>query len=328
MACFAKHVIRTGVIGGLALGAVVLVAGPARVGAMFSQTRENINHKIDRHITDPTALRAQLRDLESQYPKRIGDVKGDLAELRQQKAQMERELAETEMAGRLADEDHEQLAAQLERAENRRIETVSLGEPAQILVVFNNSRMDIPTAQTKADQIAAKRAAFAGKAVEVQKNLDLLSKQEQRLVSILGKLETEQTQFRSQLWTIDQEVDAISRNDRMIEIVSKWQKSIDEQSRYRAGSLDQVRVRLADVRARQEAKLDSFSASSEQESYEQRAKLQLDRESASKPVEPARKPSTKPTRQVIEILPEKSSPASTIGPSASVAGSLSSAGAR
>lgn len=317
MACIMKHVVRTGVIGALAIGGAVLIAGPDRVGALFTQTRDGINHKIDKHITDPTALRAQLRDLEAQYPKRIGDVKGDLAELRQQKSAMERELAETTLASRLADEDREQLLAQIERAQSRRVETVAMGDPVQVLIVFRSERLDVETAQTKTDQIAAKRGAFAGKAVEVQKNLDLLTKQEQRLVSILSKLETERTSFQAQLWTIDQEVDTIARNDRMIEIVSKWQKSIDEQSRYKAGSLDQVRARLADVRARQEAKLDSYAASADQDSYEQRAKIELDKESAAaKGVEPAPKPVARPSRQVIEILPEKAPAAAPSGISA------------
>jgi hypothetical protein len=330
MVCGIKHVIRAGVIGGLALGAVVAVAGTERVGALFRQTRENINRKIDRNITDPVALRAQLRDLEAQYPRRIESVKGDLAELREQRAAMERELAVANRAISLADADRETLLAQLDQAESRRIETVSMGtaEP-RIVIVFRNERLDAAGAQTRCDQIAAKRSAFAAKAVEIQRNLDLLARQETRLAGILSKLESERTAFQAQLWSIDQEVDAIARNDRMIEIVGKWQKSIDEQGRYRAGSLDQVRARLADVRARQEARLDAFAQTSDQDSYEQRAKIDLDRESAAaRATEPARsRPSPRPAEQVIEILPLKNLPpaAATPAPAASVA---SSAGAR
>ncbi len=320
MACVIKHVIRTSVIGGLVLGAAVAIAGPDRIGALFHQTRDVINRKIDKNITDPVALRTQLRDLEAQYPQRIADVKGDLAELREQKGQMERELAVSNRAVTIADDDRETLMAQLDQAESRRVETVA-----------RNERMDPSAAQTKADQVAAKRNAFATKAVEIQRNLDLLGKQETRLCGILSKLETERTNFQAQLWSIDQEVDAIGRNDRMIEIVSKWQKSIEEQSRYRAGSLDQVRARLADVRARQEARLDSYAQTADQDSYEQRAKIELDKESASAAgkAEPVRHKSiANPARQVIEILPQKSQPTAPTSPAAASASVASNAGPR
>ena len=84
MASVMKHVIRVGVIGALLVGAGVVIAGPHRVRAMFHQARDNINCKIDRNITDPVALRAQLRDLAGQYPKRIAEVRSDLTELREQ----------------------------------------------------------------------------------------------------------------------------------------------------------------------------------------------------------------------------------------------------
>src|SRR5258705_7935284 len=91
MACVIKHVIRTSVIGGLVLGAAVAIAGPDRIGALFHQTRDVINRKIDKNITDPLALRIHLRDLRAQYPQRIADVKGHLAELREREGQSTRE---------------------------------------------------------------------------------------------------------------------------------------------------------------------------------------------------------------------------------------------
>ncbi|MBX3357131.1 MAG: hypothetical protein KF745_01755 [Phycisphaeraceae bacterium] len=304
MACITKHVVRIGVIGALATGAAVVIAGPDRVGALFTQTRSAINDKIDKAITDPVALRAQLRDLESQYPKRISEVRGDLAELREQKAQIQRDIAISGKVVALADGDRDSLLAAIDQAQAEQIRTVALQEPTDVVIAYKNGRIDISTAQSKADQAAATSNAYSTKCVELERNLDLLAKQESRLVAILEKLESERTNFQAQLWTIDQEVDAIARNERMIAIVGKWQQSIDEQSRYKAGSLDQVRARLADVRARQEAKLDCFAQSTSQDNYEQQARLQLDREAAGPAAAPAR-PSLKPARRVIEIHPEK-----------------------
>ena len=69
-----KTAVRVAVIGGLATGVAVLVAGPERVMALAGQARHTVNHVIDSQIDDPIALRAQLKSLESEYPKRIATV--------------------------------------------------------------------------------------------------------------------------------------------------------------------------------------------------------------------------------------------------------------
>src|SRR5690554_1618158 len=93
MGCIGKTVVRGAVLTALVGGVAVAVAGPETVRALFHQTRHNVRHAIDAQISDLVALRAQLRSLEEQYPKKIADVRGDLAELNEQIAQIERDLA-------------------------------------------------------------------------------------------------------------------------------------------------------------------------------------------------------------------------------------------
>ena len=139
MAGIARNIVRiaviSGAVGALGVGAATLVAGPDRVGAFFTQTRSCINAKIDEQITDPVALRAQLRDLQSQYPERIGQVRSDLAQLREQRAQLERDMAVSNRVVDLADQDSEKLTMALEHAQSATVQNVALGVEHEIVIV-------------------------------------------------------------------------------------------------------------------------------------------------------------------------------------------------
>lgn len=277
MAGIIKGVVRVGVITALVGGVVavpaVLIAGPDRVLAVVTQARQTVNQRIDKNVKDPIALRAQLRDLEAQYPKRIADVRSDLSELRGQVSGLERELAVSRRVVELAQADLDGVQSLLARAEQAR------GDGAEFRVVkirFGNDSLQLDQAYSKASQIADTRDAFVGRVADLERDLGFLGQQEQRLTELLAKLETERAEFQSQLWQLDRQVDAIARNDRMIEMMEKRQHTIDEQSRYRVASLDQLHARLADIRANQEATLQALAGSGATKSYEDRAKYELD----------------------------------------------------
>lgn len=307
MACFTRNLVRiaviTAAVGTVGIGAATLVAGPDRVGAFFTQARSKINTTIDKQITDPVALRAQLRDLQAQYPRRIGEVRSDLAQLREQRAQLERDLAVSSRVIELADQDSEKLTAALDHAESASIQNVALGVDHQIVIVFRNERLDTTTANTKLNQVNATRNAYAARVADIERDLGYLSRQETQLASLLAKLETEQTAFQTQLFDLDRQIDAIARNDRMIDVMASRQRTLDEQSRYRAASLDQINSKLADIRAKQEAQLASMAGMAEHFSYEDAAKSQLDREAGTGPRRALPAP-VKARPAVIEINPE------------------------
>jgi len=305
---FVKTVVRIGVIGVVIGGAVVVLAQTPRGRALFHQVRSNIHTKIDSNITDPVALRVQLRDLEAQYPKRIADVRGDLAELREQIAQLEREHEVSERVVALADVDLDKLNSALAQAESVAIKQVALGEPRQIVICFKSDRLDVESAYNKVSEVTNTRNAYAARTEDVQRDLGYLAQQEERLVALLNKLETERQTFQTQLWELDRKVDAVARNDRMIDIMQKRQRAIDEQSRYRATSLDQINSHLADVKAKQEAKLAGLVADQARTNYEDSAKAEIDRELSSKDRAKARAAAIKVQKAkpaAIEIRPDE-----------------------
>jgi chromosome segregation ATPase len=301
MAGICKSVVRFGVIGGLATGALVLIAGPHRVHALIQQGRDTVNDVIDSNITDPVALRAKLRQLEEEYPRRIEQVEGDLAQLQTQKAQLNRELRIAEAVVELTERDHAQISAALDRLDGERIRLASTAEDdRQYVLVIDEQRLSPEAARSRSEQILATKAANAAKAADLEKHLAYLGQQEERFSELLSKLKSEQTQFRAQLFDLDRQVDAVARNERMIDVMKGRQKTLDEQGSYRAASLGQFQQSVAARLAQQEATLASLAQNQAVTNYEQQAAQIVDRPGATK----ALTVPVKPTKRVIEILPE------------------------
>lgn len=275
-----KHLVRYAVITGLVGGTAALVAGPDRISALCTQTRNSINGVLDRAIDDPVALRAQMKQLEGEYPERIAEVRGDLAELREQRSQLHRERAISERVVSLADSDMNQMQDLIGKAETAQasftLASDTVHTPKIIRVVFNGESMDMKEAYAKTTKIGQVKVAYSSRLTEIDRDLGYLAQQESRLAQLSGQLETEHQEFQAQLWQMDRQVDSIARNERLIGMMEKRQRTLDEQGRYRSNSLEQLSSRFADIRAKQEAKLEVLGTSSNAVNYEDRAKIDLD----------------------------------------------------
>ena len=301
MPCFTKSLIRLGVVGTVLGAGTLLVAGPDRIGALIQQTTSTVHSAIDGAIDDPIALRAQLRDLEGQYPEKIAEVRGDLAELQEQRAQLERDLEVGKRVVRLAEADLPELGALISRAEDASSESGY----RVVRVRFENRSFDVESAYQKAASIRNLRDAYASRTADTERDLGFLGEQGQRLTELLAQLEAEQTEFQSQIWQLDRQIDAIARNERMIDMMEKRQATIDRHSRYRADSLDQLKARLADLRAQKESQLRTLTSASTATTYEEQAKMSLEhRGTRAQPWDFEKTSSTDRFGDVIEITPD------------------------
>jgi DNA repair exonuclease SbcCD ATPase subunit len=299
---FVKHIVRYGVITALVAGTAAVVAGPDRVCAIASQARSGINSAIDSQIDDPVALRQQMRRLAGQYPERIASVQRDLGELKGQEAQLASEAEVSERVVNLASADLEQIQGLIGHAEITQTAAVAGGEAHVIRVRFGDESLDMKQAYGKARSIQQVQQAYAQRAQDIQRDLGYLSQQESRLTQLLGQLQQEYTDFQTQMWQMDRQVDTIARNERLIAMMEKRQRTLDEQGRYGADSMQQLASRFADIRSRQEARLETLAQSSNINDYEDRAKLQLDAQRAYRDgVTSIKPPAPRPT--VIEITP-------------------------
>lgn len=272
MFCLVKHAFRAVVIGGLVLGAATLgtraMIGSERADALMGGLQEKLHAAIDRHIDEPTALRAQLKELESQYPARIAQLSGDLAEVREQIARTGREQAVALRVVELAERDLLAMG-QIQSGDNG-LRPASYGGSL------------LPGAQqleARRAQVQQTKLVYHNRASDAARESQLLETQRTRLEEALGRLQTEQAEFQAKLAQIEGQVDAIARNRRLIEMMEQRQKSLEEASRYEAVSLDHLTAKLDEVRSRQEAELDVLASSDKRVDYEDQARFELEQES-------------------------------------------------
>jgi chromosome segregation ATPase len=281
MAGIVKNAVRLGVIGTI-VGGAAIIAFPGRAGAIACQAKSNIENVIDRNIDDPVKLRQQLHELEGKYPKKIGQVRADLGELQVQIAEVQREYKINQRVVSYADQDLAALEEALGEARNVR---AGRGGYAIVRVVLDGRPMEPDQAMSKGNEIRETRSAYAARASDLEVQLGYLNQQEQRLAGLLTKLETERSEFQAQLWQLNREIDSIARNERMIEMMERRQKTIDELSPYSADTVKQVKTRIASVLSQQEQRLEALAGRDGAVDYEERAKWDLDREERGVPSE-------------------------------------------
>jgi chromosome segregation ATPase len=265
-----KGIVRFGVISALALGTGVVVAewaSPGSVHAMAGQARNAVTHAIDSNIDDPVALRAQIRSLEAEYPEKIGAVRADLNEVQEQIAQLRHQQAVSDKVVALTQADLARLDGMIGQA--RDVQTEHAG--AIVRVSFGERSLDLSDAYAKRSQIEQTTKFHSQRVNELDRDLGYLEQQEEQLAALCDRLETEQAEFQAQLFQLDAQIDAIGRNDRLISMIEKRQKTIDEQSRYHTDSLEQLHSRLASIRGQQQARLDSITRKAQARDYETEA---------------------------------------------------------
>ena len=270
----AKGLFRTTVIGtllvGVAAGGAALFAGKARTRAVIDKVQNQVRRSIDEVIDDPTAARSQLRELEKEYPERIRQVRGDLAELQEQIRQLQRDRAVAQRVVELTDGDLAVLEPELQAAAAAQAH----GE-ARPVVRMGEAVFSLDRASVKANQIRQTRMAYANRAADATHDLAYLEGQESRLQDLLVQLENERAQFQAQIWQLERQVDSIARNERLIDLLEKRNKTIENCSRYDVSSLDQLTSKLAEIRSRQEAELDVLANRQGQIDYEELARFQV-----------------------------------------------------
>lgn len=247
-------------------GIAAVVAGPERMHAVAHQVQSEISQAIDDKIDDPVALRSQLRQLEKEYPQRISQVRADLGELQGQIQQLEREKAVAQRVVELAKKDADSLSEMVTQ------EAIPVSSAASVRYASSAQVNRAKARVAKAQQVAL---TYTERAQDADRDLGYLYQQAERMEELLAQLESERAQFQAQLLQLERQVDAVARNERLIQLMEKRNKTIEQMSRYEAGSLEHLQGRLATIRHQQEAELEVLSNSHNQVSYEDRAKMDL-----------------------------------------------------
>lgn len=279
-----KGLFRTGVIAtvlvGVVAGGTLLIAGRSRAKAVFHKVHEQVLNRIDHHIDEPTALRTQLEEMSREYPKRTAQVRSDLASLNEQIRQVEREKA---ISARVVELTGDELAQLEPRVAEVAAMRAGSGELRRSVVSVEDRVYSYDLATRHLNQTRATHDAYLDRRASAEHDLVYLKQQSGRLEELLISLENEQAQFQSQLMQLNRQVDAIERNERLIGLLEKRNKTIEELSRFESVSLEQLTDRLAQVQSGQEAQLDMLSSSDKELSYEDIARRQLEQENRDYP---------------------------------------------
>lgn len=272
MSGITRCIFRWGLVGGLALGGLTLLVGPDRVAAGISQIRAKAQNVVDSCVDDPVALRRQLAELADEYPERIAEVQAEIAEVDHQVAQFERDMEIASRVVALSNEDLMDLKQRVARAEKAQQDN-----PGRLVAIrFEGARFDIDEAYTEAQRINNVREAYRDRAAQDEMQLRFLKEQKTRLSDILDELETEFNSFQAQMWQLDRQIDAIERNDRLIELTERQQAKLDDYERMgKVGNVKQLEAKLAELRAYQQAQLDTLAKKGVRRNYERQAELEL-----------------------------------------------------
>ena len=248
MGATSRFIVRWGIIGGLALGGITLLVGPQRVMACIDQLREEANSVVENLVDDPIALRRQLDTLAGEYPKRIAEVHGEIARLNLQLEQFIRDEKISIRVVELTTVDLEVLRDLVEGAE------ATTRPNSRATVRFEGVRYDLDGAYSEGRRIRTVKSNYEDRLASDRRQMQLMGEQKNRLELILEKIEQEHETYRTQLWQLDREIDAIERNDHIITMVEQQQKTLSGFDRLGgAGNLNQVRARLAEIRTVQES---------------------------------------------------------------------------
>jgi chromosome segregation ATPase len=258
----------------LALGGLTLLVGPNRVAASLAQVRAKAQCVVDDVIDDPIALRRQLEQLAEQYPDRIAEVRGEIAEVDHQFGQLTRDIEIATRVVAYTGEDLSVLQNRIARAQEEAASNVR-----RVYIRFEGVRFDIDEAYTEALRIGNVRRTYNDRLAYDQQQAEMLDQQRSRLTEILNKLEEDFNTYQTQLWTLGRQIDAIGRNDRLIELMEEQQETMASYDRYaRVSSLSQIEGKLAELRTIQEAQMDQLSKQGSRNNYEQKAQYDMDRE--------------------------------------------------
>jgi len=274
-----RGIVRWGLVGGLALGGAVLVFGTQPVLSCMSAVRAKAQGAVDSLVDNPTALRRQLAQMADQYPDRIAEVRGELAQVNSQIDQFQRDCEVSRRVISLASDDLTQLKELITRAEtevNAATDGVRAVSMSNVIVRFEGTRFDMDEAYQEAHRINEVRLGYADRLATNEHHLQLLTEQKARLTEIQNKLESEFATFQTQLWQLDRQIDAIERNDRLITMTKDMQQTLDGYSKFeRVGNLKQLESKLAELRMVQQAQLEQLQKRSKTDNYEDRARSEI-----------------------------------------------------
>lgn len=262
-----KGLLRWGLVSAAIVGGTTILVGPERVAAGFDQVRTMASHVFEDFVDDPVALRRQLQGLADQYPDRIAEVRGEIAQIDIQLDQLNHDNEVADRVVALTSDDLEEIRVAVVDAE------VSMQAGQKVAIRRGSFKVNLNQARSEARRIAGIKANYQDRLSSNDQQITLISNQRERLTEILGQLENEYGQFEEKLWVLDRQIDAIERNDRLITMTEEQQAILQDYEKLgKVGNLRQLESKLEELRITQEAQLQALEKHGVKSDYERRAR--------------------------------------------------------
>ncbi len=269
MSCVTRCIFRWGLISTLALGGATLLIGPERVAAGLAHVRATAQSVVDTATDNPVVLRRQLMQLAEEYPQRIAEVQGEIAEVNHEIQQFDRDNEVAARVVAMTTDDLGELKTLITRAQD--VE----GRP--VFVRFEGVRFGLNQAYDEARRIQNVRTSYGDRLSCNQQQLAVLDQQKARLVEILVKLEDEYGTFETQMWKLDRQIDAIERNARLIAMTEQLHATLAGYDHWgKLDNLKQLQAKMAELQAIQDAQLVTLAKGDLRKGYAKRAQFELD----------------------------------------------------
>jgi phage shock protein A len=206
--------------------------------------------------------------LGEEYPGRIAKVRGEIAEVDKQIEQFNEDSEVAHRVVAMTTNDLSELRTLITRAEQV--------TDRPVFIRFEGIRFDHNQAMNEVKHIRQIRMNYGDRLAVNTQQLDVLHQQKTRLHEILNKLEDEYSTFQTQMWQLDRQIDAIERNDRLIEMTKQLQATLSSYDRWgQVGNLKQVESKLAELRSIQDAQLEALARQGYRGGYEERARFEM-----------------------------------------------------
>jgi chromosome segregation ATPase len=270
MFSISRFVLRGALIGGLALGGLALFS-PLTAKNFVHTVKDNAQAVADNFIDDPQALRRQLARLSEEYPDRIAEVKSEVIAVTNQLGDLEKDIQVAQHVVARTTDDLQDLEVLVTRAQDAQSSSAR-----QVSLRFRGVTFDVEEAMSEAHNINNIRQSYKSRLANDQHQVEFLSEQKARLTEILDKLETDYNTYQTQLWALDRQIDAIERNERLIELTEQQQATLQQYEKFgKIGNLKQLESRLAELRTLQESQLESLKKQRLHLDYEEQAMYEM-----------------------------------------------------
>jgi hypothetical protein len=261
---FIGRLIRLSVLLLVAGGAFVALVGVHRVKSACVSIRDHLRSNVDGLVDARVALRHEVEDLSRDYPKRI-------AELRSHLDGIERDLSACERERRVSGE-----VVALCRGD---VEVLRSGmaalPPGGGAFSFRGDRLSLADAERRAARIAETASMHEKRSGDLDRETAMLSGERERLRAELAAVEEEFREFAVQAASLLREIDAVSRQEKLVTLAERRATREADPLSDRAASLAEVKARIDRRRTEMDVRLRALSSAATVGEYEARARLNL-----------------------------------------------------